>query len=144
MKSKIIVCAITAATLGFGSLSFAQGYDRGGRDNGPQRYDQRGPQQRVDNDRRDDNGPRGFDNHRDARNDRADRRNPYYANARGPEFRRGGHIPQQYRSRQYVVNDWRGHHLNAPPRGQQWVQVGSDYALVAIATGVIASLILNQ
>lgn len=122
MKSKIIVCAITAAALSFGSFSFAQGnYDRRGPGNEPQRYDQRRPyQQGVDNNnRRDDNGSQGFDNHRDARNDRADRYNQNYANARGPEFRRGGHIPQQ-------------------------VQVGSDYALVAIATGVIASLILNH
>jgi Ni/Co efflux regulator RcnB len=43
-----------------------------------------------------------------------------------------------------VVNDWRGRHLNAPPRGQQWVQVGTDYALIAIATGVIAQLVLNN
>jgi len=34
--------------------------------------------------------------------------------------------------------------LNAPPRGQQWVQVGSDYVLIAIATGIIAQLVLSQ
>jgi Ni/Co efflux regulator RcnB len=42
------------------------------------------------------------------------------------------------------VNDWRGHHLSAPPRGHPWVQVGPDYVLAAIATGVIANLVLNQ
>ena len=42
------------------------------------------------------------------------------------------------------MNDWRGHHLNAPPRGHEWVQVGSDYVLIAIATGLIASLVLNS
>lgn len=31
MKSKAIVCAFSLASLGFGSLSFAQGYDQ--RDN---------------------------------------------------------------------------------------------------------------
>ena len=50
----------------------------------------------------------------------------------------------QYRSRQYVVDDWRGHHLSAPPRGYHWVQAGGDYVLAAIATGVIASILLNQ
>lgn len=29
-------------------------------------------------------------------------------------------------------------------RGHQWVQVGADYVLIAIATGVIAQIILNQ
>ncbi len=27
---------------------------------------------------------------------------------------------------------------------QQWVQVGADYALIAIATGVIAQLVLSR
>jgi Ni/Co efflux regulator RcnB len=64
----------------------------------------------------------------------------------GPEhnFYRGGRLPAQYRSRQYVVDDWRGHHLSAPPRGYQWVQTGADYVLVAIATGIIAQLLLNN
>lgn len=68
----------------------------------------------------------------------------FYYGARSPEFRRGGYIPYEYRNRQYYVNDWRGHHLSAPPRGYQWVQVGADYVLIAIATGLIANLILNQ
>jgi len=41
-----------------------------------------------------------------------------------------------------VVNDWRGHRLSAPPRGYHWVQTGSDYVLVAIATGIILQLSL--
>jgi Ni/Co efflux regulator RcnB len=39
------------------------------------------------------------------------------------------------------VSDWRSHRLNAPPRGYQWVQSGSDYLLVAVATGIIAQLL---
>ena len=84
-------------------------------------------------DRRDETGHRGAE--------RADR---HYYGARGPEWRRGGHIPPQYRSRQYVVEDWRGHRLHQPPHGYQWVQVGGDYVLVAIATGIIAQLLLTQ
>ncbi|MFT4241287.1 MAG: RcnB family protein [Acidovorax sp.] len=62
----------------------------------------------------------------------------------GPDHNwyRGGRVPPQYRTRHYVVNDWRAHHLSPPPRGYYWVQNGSDYLLVAIATGVIAQLIL--
>lgn len=62
----------------------------------------------------------------------------------GHNFYRGGRLPQEYRNRQYVVDDWRGHHLNAPPRGYQWVQTGGDYVLVAIATGIIAQILLSQ
>ena len=57
---------------------------------------------------------------------------------------RGDRVPYEYRSRHYVVDDWRGHHLYAPPRGYQWVQSGGDYLLVAVATGIIASILLNQ
>jgi Ni/Co efflux regulator RcnB len=102
------------------------------------RQDNRRDNDRRDNDRRDNDrrDGRGYER----QNDRA---NHAYG-ARGPEWRRGGHVPQEYRSRQYVVNDWRGHRLNQPPRGHQWVQVGGDYVLVAIATGVIAQLLLNN
>lgn len=154
MKSKAIVCAIAAASLGFASLSFAQGYDgRGQRGESP-RVEQRGsvgpgysrddgpgygPGHGRADARADDRGGRGFD-HRD---DRRYARNDRHFDGHGPQFYRGGRIPNEYRGRQYVVNDWRGHRLHAPPRGQQWVQVGADYALIAIATGVIAQLVLN-
>ena len=59
-------------------------------------------------------------------------------------MRRGSRLSNEYRGNQYVVNDWRGHHLNAPPRGQHWVQTGGDYVLVAIATGIIAQVLLNN
>ena len=54
-----------------------------------------------------------------------------------------GKRPLQYRSHPDVVNDWRGHHLLAPPRGYQWVQNGSDYLPIGLATGVIASMVLG-
>lgn len=154
MKSKAIICAIAAASFGFSSLSFAQNYERRGPGGEPPRAEQRGPMGRDGHD----SGSRGFAQ-RDNRDQRDNRNGPNYGNrgfdrqdarsdrqygARGPQFHRGGRIPQEYRNRQYVVNNWRDHHLNAPPRGQQWVQVGADYALIAIATGVIAQLILSQ
>jgi Ni/Co efflux regulator RcnB len=51
-------------------------------------------------------------------------------------FRRGDRLPSD-RHRQYRVDDWRGHRLSAPPRGYHWVQIGSEYALVANNSGVI-------
>lgn len=64
----------------------------------------------------------------------------------GPNYQyyRGDRLPPEYRHRNYVVNDWRSHRLSAPPRGYHWVQSGNDYILIAIATGVIAQLILGQ
>jgi Ni/Co efflux regulator RcnB len=71
----------------------------------------------------------------------------YRAEARGerPErgWRRGDRLPQEWRHRNYVVDNWRAHHLRQPPRGYEWVQDGGDYLLVAIATGVIAEILLN-
>lgn len=60
------------------------------------------------------------------------------------DWRRGGRVPTEYRGRNYVVNDWRGNRLSAPPRGYQWVGVGGDFVLAAIATGLIAQIISNQ
>jgi Ni/Co efflux regulator RcnB len=134
MKTKTIICALAAASLSLGSLpSFADDHDH---DHG------HGHGYGHDRDRgHDDRHGDRHDDHRDARDHQPDH---YYYGARGPEWHRGGRIPAQYRSRQYVVNDWRGHHLHAPPRGYQWVQVGGDYVMVAIATGIIATLLINQ
>jgi len=160
MQSRSIVCAVAAASLAFSSLSFAQVYDRDRdgttrqgwqqRDGDRRDGDRRG--QRFDNDRRGDRSGPAYrsDDRRHYRSDyrsdyrRDGRAESYHYGARGPEWRRGAHIPPQYRSHQYVVNDWRGHHLHAPPRGYHWVQVGGDYVLVAIATGIILQLMLNQ
>jgi Ni/Co efflux regulator RcnB len=113
--------ALSLATGGF-----AFGQDRGDRNE----QAQRGGQQ----DRRDERG------NANRNNERQDERGA------GPnhEFRRGGRLPAEYRHNQYVVDDWRGHNLSAPPRGYHWVQTGGDYVLVAIATGVILQLLLNN
>ena len=59
-------------------------------------------------------------------------------------MRKGGRLSNDYRGKQYVVNDWRGHHLSAPPRGYQWVQTGGDYVLVAVVSGIIAQILLGN
>ena len=57
-------------------------------------------------------------------------------------YKKGGRVPQNYRGRQYVVTDWRHSHLRQPPRGYHWVRSDNgDFLLVAITTGVIASII---
>ena len=63
----------------------------------------------------------------------------------GPQrnWYRGGYVPAPYRGYSYVVNDWRGHRLVAPPRGYQWIQYGGDYLLIAVASGLIANIVIN-
>lgn len=62
-----------------------------------------------------------------------------------PRFRRGDFLPYEYRQRQFLVNDWRAHRLYAPPPGYQWVQTdGGDFLLIAIATGLIANMMIGQ
>jgi len=137
---KAAAAAVMALTMGLGAtVAQAQPDHR----RGPPGHSQgHGPDRHDRNDR--------FDrNDRHDRFDRNDRRGPpSHAQGRhgaGPNHNwvRGSRVPPQYRSRHYVVNDWRGHRLSAPPRGYQWVQNGGDYLLIAIATGVIAQIILN-
>jgi len=111
-----------------------RGYDNRGQDN--RGYDNRG----YDN-RRYDNAGYEYRNY-------GYRDGGYRGQGRGVgpnhSWYRGDRMPSEYRTRHYVVDDWRGHHLYAPPRGYQWVQSGGDYLLVAVATGIIASILLNQ
>lgn len=150
MKTKSILRGIAIASLGLSSLSYAQPARQEARQDAREaRQDIREAQRdrRQADTRREANEARrdlreGRRDLREARQDRREARR--YYNARGPEFRRGGRLPPEMRTHYYVVNDWRGHRLAAPPRGYHWVQVGPDYVLAAIATGIIANLILNQ
>lgn len=62
--------------------------------------------------------------------------------ARG--WSKGDVVPQAYRGGGYVVSDWRAVKLKAPPPGHRWIKVDGDYVLVAIATGIIASILLSD
>ncbi|KXU85276.1 hypothetical protein CR51_40680 [Caballeronia megalochromosomata] len=79
-------------------------------------------------------------------NDHDAPRPPEHANnePRHPDWRKGERLSGDYRNRQYVVDDWHGHGLRQPPRGYQWVGVGADYLLVAVASGVIAQVVMSQ
>ena len=67
----------------------------------------------------------------------------HHHGARGhSDWRRGGHVAPTDWSRGRQV-DWRGRHLRAPPRGYEWREVDGNYVLAAVATGVIADLLLN-
>jgi len=117
--------------------------DRGERDD-RQQQSQRGDDRRHEQ-RRDQRQDHRYAQRSDGRYD-SRQGGHYEGRGAGPEYRyyRGQRLPPQYRGRQYVVEDWRGHQLYAPPRGYHWVQAGGDYLLVAIATGLILQLMLSN
>ena len=142
MKKTVFMAAMATVALGFSGLALAEhgdipeptvptpsqyrqmqrgpGYMHGNRDG---RGMQRGPQNQYGQ-----QGP------------------GYQGRGAGPNgnFYRGSRLPQEYRNRQYVVEDWRGHHLSAPPRGYHWRRDDrGDFLLVAIATGIIAEVLLH-
>jgi Ni/Co efflux regulator RcnB len=132
---RLIASALAALTLAASGAAFARPDD-------PGRHDDRGPygQERRGGPRADDR--RGPDGHGPGHGRGVARGNPH-DHGHG-HYQRGGRLPVEYRSRQYVVDDWRGHRLAAPPRGYHWVQAGGDYLLVAIATGIIAQVLLSR
>ncbi len=135
MNSKRMMAAALVALMGVTGAASAQ--DRHDDKRGD---DRRGPDFSKSDERRNDRQDYRKDDH-DERGDRGDRNR-----GAGPrhDLRKGGRLPTEYRNRQYVVENWRDHHLNAPPRGYHWVQTGTDYVLVGITTGIIASLILSN
>lgn len=157
MNTKTVISGLMAVCMMASAPAFAQRYDHGS-----DRYDQaqRGTdynryQDRNQTERRDWN----------ARSDRHDRNDNYgrndgygrnnYSQSRysyndgrhdgyRQEYRRGGYLHSEYRGSRYVVSDWRSRRLSAPPYGYQWVQADDNYVLAAIATGLIAQVLLNN
>lgn len=61
------------------------------------------------------------------------------------EYRRwakGQRLDRQYRDNRYYVSDYRRYGLRQPPRGYRWQRVDNQYLLTAVATGLIASVII--
>lgn len=64
------------------------------------------------------------------------------AMSRGHHWRRGQRLAVN--QRRHVVNDWSQRGLRSPPRGYRWVRENNnsgDYLLIAVATGLIASIL---
>ncbi|USQ95050.1 RcnB family protein [Caulobacter sp. RL271] len=61
------------------------------------------------------------------------------------EYRRwakGQRLDARYRDHRYYVSDYRRYGLRQPPRGYRWQKVDNQYLLTAVATGLIASVII--
>jgi Ni/Co efflux regulator RcnB len=62
-----------------------------------------------------------------------------------PRWSRGHRYYDPGYGRTYVVNDYYGYGLRQPPRGHYWRRSDAgDFLLVAVATGIIADLILQH
>ena len=56
-------------------------------------------------------------------------------------WRRGVYVPAAYRG--FYVQDWGYYGLRSPPPGYRWVYADGNFVLMAVATGLIADVILN-
>ncbi|MEP3276502.1 MAG: RcnB family protein [Stappiaceae bacterium] len=63
-------------------------------------------------------------------------KNNRYKNAHW--MKRGGKLPGWQRGHRV---DYRMHKLNKPPRGHEWRRIDNNFVLVALTTGIIASVI---
>lgn len=96
--------------------------------------------------RYDDHDRGRYDQRRDDRHDRRDyghsRREAAHERRDYRRWERGQRLDARYRDNRYYVSDWRRHGLRAPPRGYRWQRVDDNYILAAVATGLIASVII--
>jgi Ni/Co efflux regulator RcnB len=125
---RLIITTLAATLLAGTALSgtaMAAGQYRGD----DHRYDQRHDQRHDD--RRDNRHDSRYDRHDDRRDHRDYRR-----------WERGQRLDARYRDNRYYVSDYRRHGLRAPPRGYRWQRVDDSYVLAAVATGLIASVII--
>jgi Ni/Co efflux regulator RcnB len=131
MKSKALVSVLIGVTcLTAPVLSFAD-HDDGWR--GDDRHWEHHEGRHWD---RDDRRDHDWDRRHEWREDREWRGERH-------EWRRGGYVPREYWGPRYYVRDWRAYHLYEPPYGYRWVSVNGDFVLAAIATGIIANVILG-
>jgi Ni/Co efflux regulator RcnB len=123
---KRLLTAALALSLVTGTAAMAHpghGDDQKGYDN--RGHDERGP------------GNRGQERSREVHQRNAERKAEH-------RWARGERLPPSYyQSRTYYV-DYRTFHLRRPPYGYQWVRVDDDYVLVALTTGLIASIIASN
>ena len=56
-------------------------------------------------------------------------------------WRRGAYVPAPYRG--YYVQDWRYYGLRSPPPGYRWIYADGNFVLMAVASGLIADLVIH-
>jgi Ni/Co efflux regulator RcnB len=102
-------------------------------------------------DHRDDHGGYGQQGNDQQRNDQRGNDRSREVHQRNDErqaqhrWARGERLPYDYYQDRGHYVDYRAYHLRAPPRGYRWVRTDdNNYALVALTTGLIASIIASN
>lgn len=169
IKAAIVVLALTASATPMLAQAQDRHHDRGERNDrhdrgnrGPQRdyrpHDRPAPHHvRPRNDDRrsatpqrwNRNDPNWWRGHRDFRDYRGARSGHWYAPGygyyrvdqryNGYRWRSGAYLPAAYRS--YYVRDPNFYGLRPAPRGYRYVHAGNDIVMIALATGLITSVI---
>ncbi|MEO8671227.1 MAG: RcnB family protein [Tahibacter sp.] len=141
---KLTAIAFACAAL-FGTVA-ATAQDRHDRHDGDRRDDSYS----RDGDRRDEHrDDRRDERHEDRRDGRWDGHNGgrNYGWHRSHGIWQGNHNGwsrgDYYRDRGFVVRDYGTYHLRRPGGGYHWVREGNDYLLIAVATGLIADVVIN-
>lgn len=153
---KFLTAAVAMSVLATAGVASAQPYQGRGEARAEQRQDRRDDRREDRAERRDDRrdvrADRRDDNRYERRENRYERRAERRYNAgryhapRGYQARswhRGDRLPSSYRSNGYRV-DYRTYRLAPPPRGYAYHRVGNDVVLTAIASGVIASVLVGM
>ncbi|RZF29714.1 hypothetical protein EVC45_11000 [Paraburkholderia sp. UYCP14C] len=60
------------------------------------------------------------------------------------DWHKGQRVPAEYRNYNFMMDDWRGHGLNAPPRGHKWLGVNGDYVLVSTNNWTISNIVAGN
>lgn len=107
----------------------------------PQRHDDHRDNGRYEQNRHDSRAERRDDRRDDRRDYRADRRDDRRDYRR---WAKGQRLDARYRGNGYYVSDYNRYGLRQPPRGYRWQRVNDQYVLAAVATGLIASVILSN
>lgn len=108
--------------------------------NGPQ-----GNQANAHQDNGNNRGPNRGEQGRDgaSQQHRQDRHEQEHFAWNGHDFRKGQPAPERYRGSAYRINNWNDRGLPAPPQGQHWSYIDGNYVLIAAATGIITSILVN-
>jgi Ni/Co efflux regulator RcnB len=146
-----LAVAFAAAPMAASAQDYRHNDHRGDRHDGRgDRHDDRGDHRGDRHDRYDRHRPDSWRGRTEWRDYRGARSGYWYAPGYGyqrinPRYRaywhRGGYVPRAYRS--YYVQDYGYYGLRPPPRGYRWVYADNNFALMALATGLIAEVVRN-
>jgi Ni/Co efflux regulator RcnB len=99
----------------------------------------------------DDNDRHEYRGHHDGQGDHDDDDRRYHHPGRHKgwkkhrDYHRGERIEVVYLQPRYYVDDYPHYHLRHPPRGHRWVRTEDGrFILVAVATGIIADILLHH